>query len=71
MVESAVGLLGLIVRILKPLPFFRTTLVNLANKVLTPSEPFSDAVSTLLKRPAVMLTLGSRSTGHFNPKDET
>ena len=34
----------MIVRILKPLPFFRTTLVNLVNKVLTPSEPFSDAV---------------------------
>lgn len=31
--------------ILRPLPFFRTTLVNLVNKVLTPSEPFSDSVS--------------------------
>lgn len=49
LVESSVGLLGMILNVLRPLPFFRTSLVNIVNKVLTPTEPFCDAINRSLQ----------------------
>lgn len=68
--ESAVALLGMIVNVLRPLPFFRTTLVNLVNKILTPSEAFSDSVSQTVTSDESRADL-SRSTGSCNPSGET
>jgi hypothetical protein len=45
LVESAASLLGAIVTILSPLPFFRTSLITMVTKVLGKSEPYGDIVS--------------------------
>jgi hypothetical protein len=43
--ESAVLLLSQIIRILTPLPFFRTSLIGVLNKILASQDPFHDLVS--------------------------
>jgi ribosomal protein L22 len=44
--EAAVALLAHIIQVLTPLPFFRTSLIGLVKKLISPTEPYSDLVSS-------------------------
>ncbi|KAL7418746.1 hypothetical protein Q5752_006429 [Cryptotrichosporon argae] len=46
--ESAVGLLASILRILTPVPFFHSQLVDIVNKLLNPVEPYHDLLNRLI-----------------------
>lgn len=48
MAETAAHLLGLILRILTPLPFFHKQLVGIVNKLVSPSEPYHGFLSRLI-----------------------
>jgi hypothetical protein len=68
LVETAVSLLGAIINILSPLPFFRTQLITLVTKVLNQTEPYGDIVSFLYSEQA---NLTVRSIVLYSLIDET
>ena len=47
LIDASIGLLGQILQILAPLPFYRSTLVGLVNKIISQTEPHHDSVSRL------------------------
>lgn len=56
LVAAAVALLGQIIRILSPIPFFRTLLIGIVDRLLAPQERYHDHVSC-----PFLLTVASRS----------
>lgn len=46
LVQAAVSLLVQIIQILTPLPFFRTSVLAIIKKLLTPSDPYHELVSS-------------------------
>ncbi|OXG21306.1 nucleolar pre-ribosomal-associated protein 1 [Cryptococcus neoformans Tu259-1] len=48
-VHAAVELLSEIIQVLTPVPFFRSIVIGLVNKVISPSEPYHDHINHLIQ----------------------
>lgn len=69
-VHAAVELLSEIIQVLTPVPFFRSIVIGLVNKVISPSEPYHDHVSDFKDKWAIIDT-ELRSTISSNLANET